>query len=68
VIIQPRRFNESLTPEFNKFITSVVESGNCNWASEVIRKKLHLLQQRVSSFTSLSKKYQMSEGKEKEYV
>ncbi|MBW4569692.1 MAG: type II toxin-antitoxin system ParD family antitoxin [Tolypothrix carrinoi HA7290-LM1] len=51
MIIQPTKFNESLTPEFNKFIASVVESGNCNWANEVIRKKLYLLQQRVSSVT-----------------
>ncbi|NEU71522.1 hypothetical protein PI95_002730 [Hassallia byssoidea VB512170] len=67
MIIQPTKFNESLTPEFNKFIASVV-SGNCNWASEVIRKKLHQVQQHVSSVTFLSKNYQMSEGKEKEYL
>nr|WP_322720547.1 type II toxin-antitoxin system ParD family antitoxin [Nostoc sp. ChiQUE02]MDZ8233614.1 type II toxin-antitoxin system ParD family antitoxin [Nostoc sp. ChiQUE02] len=41
--------NVSLTPDFNEFISSLVNSGKYKSASEVVRQALRLLQQQVSS-------------------
>ncbi|ACC80914.1 type II toxin-antitoxin system ParD family antitoxin [Nostoc punctiforme] len=46
---QRTTLNVSLTPDFNKFITSLVNSGKYKSASEVVRQGLRLLQQQVAS-------------------
>jgi len=38
--------NVSLTPELEKFVSSKVESGRYNSASEVVREALRLLEER----------------------
>ena len=48
---QRTTLNVSLTPDFNKFITSLVNSGKYKSASEVVREALRLLQQQVSAQT-----------------
>jgi putative addiction module CopG family antidote len=49
---QRTTLNVSLTPDFNEFITSLVNSGKYKSASEVVRQALRLLQQQVSSLNS----------------
>jgi antitoxin ParD1/3/4 len=44
--------NVSLTPELEKFVSTKVESGRYNSASEVVREALRLLEEHDSSRTA----------------
>src|SRR5260370_7848981 len=47
-----RSMNVSLTPELEKFVSTKVESGRYNSASEVVREALRLLEEHYSALAA----------------